>query len=68
MEEKTLIARWLAQVGAVRSDVFTAYILVRGYRGNASIPQTERRVMVIFDRSRVTNAGDPPRILARIEF
>ena len=32
-EEQTMPMRWLSQVGAVRSDIYTAYILVRGYAG-----------------------------------
>ena len=61
-EERTLLARWLGQIGAVRSDVFTAYVLVRGYRGNSTAPESEQRVVVLIDRSRMMQQGDRPRI------
>lgn len=32
-EEEAMIAKWLAQVGSVRSDYYAAYVVVRGYHG-----------------------------------
>src|SRR5690606_19928546 len=32
-EEEAMIAKWLAQVGSVRSDYYAAYVVVRGYQG-----------------------------------
>ena len=49
----------LADLATVRSDVFTAYILVRlGVNG----PQ--KRLLAVLDRSRVDDAQDRIRILA----
>ncbi|MEJ5260721.1 MAG: hypothetical protein WHS88_11085 [Anaerohalosphaeraceae bacterium] len=59
LEERDLILSHLSNIFTTRSDVFTAYILVRiGQSG----PQ--RRVLAIFDRSQVWAPGDRPRLLA----
>lgn len=59
LEERDLILSHLSNLFTIRSDVFTAYILVRvGQSG----PQ--RRVIAIFDRSQVWAPGDRPRLLA----
>jgi hypothetical protein len=58
-EERDVIFSRISNIITVRSDVFTAYILVRiGANG----PQ--KRVLAILDRSQVTNPGDKVRILA----
>jgi hypothetical protein len=58
-EERDVIFSRISNIITVRSDVFTAYILVRiGTDG----PQ--KRVLAILDRSRVTSPGDKVRILA----
>lgn len=58
-EERNLIFQRISNLVTVRSDVFTAYILVRiGTDG----PQ--RRMMAIFDRSEVKSATDKPKLLA----
>jgi len=58
-EERNLLFHRLSNLVTVRSDVFTAYILVRlGERG----PQ--KRVIAIFDRSNVFNSSDTPRLVA----
>jgi len=49
----------ISNIATVRSDVFTAYILVRV---GADGPQ--KRVLAILDRSRVTSSGGKVRILA----
>lgn len=59
MEERDLIFHRISNLITVRSDVFTAYILVRV---GADGPQ--RRVVAILDRSNVFSAADKPRILA----
>ena len=57
MEERDLIFTRISNLVTVRSDVFTAYVLVRiGTNG----PQ--KRIMAILDRSRVNLAGDKVRI------
>jgi hypothetical protein len=58
-EERDLIFSRISNIVTVRSDVFTAYILVRI---GADGPQ--KRVLAILDRSQVTNPGDKVRILA----
>ncbi len=58
-EERYWIFNRLANIFTVRSDTFTAYILVRlGTDG----PQ--RRMIAIFDRSNVWQKGDVPRLVA----
>ena len=58
-EERDLIFTRISDLITVRSDVFTAYVLVRiGETG----PQ--RRIIAVLDRSGVTAAGGKVRILA----
>ncbi len=58
-EERDVIFCRLSNLATVRSDVFTAYILVRiGTDG----PQ--KRVVAILDRSQVTSTADKVKILA----
>jgi hypothetical protein len=58
-EERDVIFSRISNLATVRSDIFTAYILVRiGTDG----PQ--RRVVVIFDRSSTSTAGDKIKIIA----
>jgi len=58
-EERDVIFSRISNIVTVRSDVFTAYILVRvGLNG----PQ--KRVLAILDRSQVTPSGGKVRILA----
>jgi hypothetical protein len=59
-EERDLIFTRISNLVTVRSDVFTAYVLLRiGTNG----PQ--KRIMAILDRSRVNAAGDKVRIAAQ---
>jgi hypothetical protein len=58
LEERDLIFTRISDLVTVRSDAFTAYILVRiGTDG----PQ--KRVVAILDRSQVMSQGDPVRIV-----
>ena len=58
-EERDLIFSRISNLVTVRSDIFTAYILVRiGANG----PQ--RRVLAILDRSKVTSPTDKVKIIA----
>lgn len=76
-EEKTLLLNYMNQVVSTRSDIFTAYVLVRsypandftlnGYSGTEWIPTNEYRLIAVFDRSQVTGDG-LPRILAVKRF
>ena len=58
-EERDLIFSRISNLVTVRSDVFTAYILVRI---GADGPQ--KRVLAVLDRSQVTSPGDKVRVLA----
>ncbi|NLH43916.1 MAG: hypothetical protein GX448_18920 [Planctomycetes bacterium] len=59
LEERDLLFTRLSDLVTVRSDVFTAYILIRiGESG----PQ--KRLIAIFDRSRVNSPGDKVRLVA----
>jgi hypothetical protein len=59
LEERDLLFTRISDLVTVRSDVFTAYLLVR--IGEAG-PQ--KRLIAIFDRSRVDSAGDRVRLVA----
>ncbi|MEM9419258.1 MAG: hypothetical protein AAGA25_09445 [Planctomycetota bacterium] len=79
VEEKTMFLNYLNQVASTRSDIFTAYVLVRAYpasdfsaNGDANLDgiadaTTEYRLIAVFDRSQVTGDG-LPRILAVKRF
>lgn len=58
-EERDLIFSRISNIITVRSDVFTAYILVR-----IGVDGPQKRVLAILDRSRVTYPGGKVRILA----
>ena len=59
LEERDIIFHRVSNLATVRSDVFTAYILVRvGEFG----PQ--KRVIAIFDRTNVFGPGDTPKLVA----
>lgn len=58
-EERNILFHRVSNLVTVRSDVFTAYILVRiGQNG----PQ--KRMIAIFDRSNVFSPADRPRLVA----
>jgi hypothetical protein len=65
-EELMLPTQWLSGVASTRSDIFTAYILIRGYpAGDFSRGTVEtRQMVVVFDRSNVINAQTLPKILS----
>ena len=70
-EEQAFVMKWLSQVATTRSDVFAAYVLVRGYRGDTLSAEnvvSEKRVLAIIDRSKMTAAGDRPRVIAVMEY
>ncbi len=58
-EERDLLFQRISNLVTVRSDVFTAYILVR-----IGLDGPQRRVMAILDRSAVTAEGGQVRIRA----
>jgi hypothetical protein len=59
LEERDIIFTRISNLVTVRSDVFTAYILVRV---GADGPQ--KRVIAILDRSQVNSVSDKVKILA----
>lgn len=72
-EERTLAAQWLSQLGTVRSDIFTAYIIVRGYRTNEQVPRfkdavEEVRLIVVLDRSPVRDGTGSVRVLGLYQY
>jgi DNA uptake protein ComE-like DNA-binding protein len=58
-EERDVIFSRISNLVTVRSDVFTAYILVR-----IGIDGPQRRVIAILDRSQVNSTGDKVKIVA----
>ena len=58
-EERDLIFHRISNLVTVRSDVFTAYILVR-----IDLDGPQRRVIAILDRSQVASPADKVRIVA----
>jgi hypothetical protein len=69
-EEATLMTKYLAQVLGTRSDIFTAYILVRKYPANdfrSGAELEEYRLVAVFDRSSVSETGSRVRVLAIAE-
>jgi len=58
-EERDVIFSRISNLVTVRSDVFTAYILVR-----IGLDGPQKRVIAIFDRGTVSSAGDKVRIVA----
>jgi hypothetical protein len=59
LEERDILVKRISNLVTVRSDVFTAYILVRIGRDG---PQ--KRMMAIFDRSNVYSSSDRPKLVA----
>ena len=59
MEERDILFKRISNLVTVRSDVFTAYILVRIGRDG---PQ--KRMIAIFDRSNVYSRSDTPKLVA----
>ena len=63
-EEAAMLMRSFMQTCSTRSDIYTAYILVRGYSpADLTKPATERRAVVLLDRSRIASADDGVRVL-----
>ncbi|MEM8737365.1 MAG: hypothetical protein AAGG38_02655 [Planctomycetota bacterium] len=60
----------LNQVASVRSDVFTAYVLVRGYRAAdfSAGPVEEYRLIATFDRSVISSIRPLPRLRTVASF
>lgn len=57
--------QFLSQTFTTRSDIFTAYVYIRGYRAGdwPGGPVESKRFLVVFDRSRITGPNDRVRVL-----
>ncbi len=64
--EEVRLAGMLANLYGVRSDYFTAYVVVRGYPASNwnKGPIEAAKFIVVLDRSKVTSLADSPRIVA----
>ena len=64
-EEEAMIVRWLSQTCTVRSDIYTAYVLIEGFpSGDFRLgPVEATRFYVVFDRSGITDSSKPVKIL-----
>ena len=70
-EEKALWARYLSQMVSTRSDVFTAYIVVRGYpAGNFNkAPVEQAHGIAVFSRAHLTDGSSgPAKLLDWVEY
>lgn len=65
-EERNRLISYLHQVASTRSDIFTAYVLVRAYPVTdfSAPPVDEFRLLAVFDRSSVSGGNSQPRIIA----
>jgi hypothetical protein len=68
--DQTLRQRQLGSIASTRSDVFTAYVLIRGYpSGDFRKGAVEsKQFLVVYDRSRITNGQDKINILGYYEY
>jgi len=64
-EEEIMLTKWLNEVGATRSDVYAAYIVVQGYPAGdfRPGPVEAARLIVVFSRANVRNPGDKAQVL-----
>lgn len=70
-EEQAMVLRWLSQVCTTRSDVFAAYIYIRGYDNgtfDADHLAEVARVLVIFDRSGIVDQNGTPRVIGYVRY
>jgi|GEM_PF-3735552 len=70
-EEQAMVLRWLSQVCTTRSDVFAAYIYIRGYDNgtfNADHLAEVARVLVILDRSGVIDQNTAPKVIGYMRY
>jgi len=67
-EEKTMLARWLAQVASTRSDYFVSFVRVQGVNPFDNAIQTERRAIIIYDRSSVTDGSKDVSVVGMLEY
>jgi len=60
-----MLLNWLSQVTATRSDIYTAYILLRAYDNsdfNGGILE-EYRLIAVFDRSGISQRTPTARLI-----
>ncbi len=65
-----MIARWLSQVGSTRSDVFAAYVVVRGYEAGSfqNGPIEAKQFIAIFSRAHIAAPEHTPKLLGFMEI
>lgn len=72
LANKIAIANAMSGTTSVRSDIFTAYLLVHGYTrqdveglddDQPMVPSVAKRFVMVVDRSNVTQRGDKPKVL-----
>lgn len=68
--DMTSVQRMLGSVANTRSDIYTAYVVIRGYpAGDFRKGVVEaRQFFVVFDRSKIKQANDKIQILGYYEF
>ncbi|MCC7146641.1 MAG: hypothetical protein IT443_09360 [Phycisphaeraceae bacterium] len=69
-EQRIARFQFLNQVLTTRSDVYTAYIEIRGYPSDdwRKGPVERTRMIVVFDRGRITDANGKVRIVAMYRY
>ena len=69
-EEELLLAKQLMSMTSARSDIFTAYIYIRGYPTGdfTKGPVESKRLIAVFDRSNIDKSTSQPRILGVYEY
>ncbi|BAM04187.1 hypothetical protein [Phycisphaera mikurensis] len=69
-EERDRLMNYLNQVASTRSDIFTAYVLVRAYpvADFSAAPVDEYRLLAVFDRSTVSGSNPLARLLGVVKL
>lgn len=69
-EEAMLLPKMLMNVTSARSDIFTAYIYIRGYSSSdfTKGPIESKRMIAVFDRSNIVDGASTPKIIGMYEY
>lgn len=74
-EETFRLLRWINQMCTTRSDVFAAYVVIRGYAGgeftdggDPAAPDEQVRFVAILDRSEVLTTDGEVKVLALLRY
>ncbi len=72
MEERLALMNGLLNCGDLRSDVFTAHVVLRGMRKRATDSKwetaVERKFIAVIDRSMVRTRADKPKVIGFLEY